>query len=76
MGNHRFPEIASMEDTCLMLMRFESGAAGSLALTWVAHRERPRTEFIVLGDEGTIEFDTHSRQFFVTRDRRRAESSI
>ncbi len=73
MGNHRFPEIAPMEDTCLMLMRFESGASGSLALTWVAQRERPRTEFVVLGDEGTIEFDTHSRQFFVTRDRRRAE---
>ena len=34
MDNHGFPAIAPMEDTCLLLMRFESGAAGSLALTW------------------------------------------
>lgn len=71
--NHGFPAIAPMEDTCLLLMRFESGAAGSLTLTWVAQRERPRTEFVILGDQGTIEFDTHARSFFVTREKRRAE---
>jgi predicted dehydrogenase len=73
MDNHGFPAIAPMEDTCLLLMRFESGAVGSLALTWVAHRERPRTEFVILGDQGTVEFDTHARSFFVTREKRRAE---
>lgn len=73
LDNHGFPAIAPMEDTGLLLMRFESGAAGSLTLTWVAQRERPRTEFVILGDEGTIEFDTHARRFFVTRDKRRAE---
>ena len=72
-ANYGFREIAPMEDTCLLLMRFDSGASGSLALTWLAQRERPRTEFVVLGDKGTIEFDTHSRQFFLTRDHRRAE---
>jgi len=73
MSNHGFGEIAPMEDTCLLLMRFESGASGSLALTWLAQRERPRSEFIILGDKGTIEFDTHSRQFFLTTNKRRAE---
>ena len=62
-----------MEESCLLPMRFESGAAGTLTLTWVAQRERPRTDFVILGDEGTIEFDTHARQFFVTREKRRAE---
>lgn len=72
-ANYGFREIAPMEDTCLLLMRFESGASGTLALTWLAQRERPRTEFVILGSKGTIEFDTHSRQFFLTRDQRRAE---
>jgi predicted dehydrogenase len=73
MSNHGFREIAPMEDTCLLLMRFESGASGSLALTWLAQRERPRTEFVILGDQGTIEFDTHARQFYLTREKKRAE---
>jgi myo-inositol 2-dehydrogenase / D-chiro-inositol 1-dehydrogenase len=73
MANHGFPEITPLEDTCLLLLRFESGASGSLEFTWLAQRERPRTEFIILGDKGTIEFDTFSRQFFVTRNKRRAE---
>jgi predicted dehydrogenase len=73
LGNYGFSQIAPMEDTCLLLMRFASGASGTLVLTWVAQRERPRTEFVILGDTGTIEFDTHARQFFLTKDHRRAE---
>lgn len=73
MSNHGFREIAPMEDTVLLLMRFESGASGTLALTWLAQRERPRTEFVILGDKGTIEFDTHARQFFLTKEKKRAE---
>lgn len=73
MDNHGFADIAPMEDTCLLLMRFESGASGTLTLTWCAQRERPRTEFVILGDQGTIELDTHARSFFVTRDKRRSE---
>lgn len=73
MANHGFREISPMEDTCLLLMRFQSGASGSLALTWLAQRERPRTEFVILGDKGTIEFDTHARQFFLTQEKKRAE---
>ncbi len=73
LANYGFPQIAPMEDTCLLLMRFESGASGTLALSWLAQRERPRTEFVILGDKGTIEFDTHARQFFLTKDHRRAE---
>ncbi len=73
MANHGFREIAPLEDTFLLLMRFESGASGVLTVTWLAQRERPRTEFIVLADKGTVEFDTFSRQFFVTREKRRTE---
>ena len=70
---HAFPEIAPMEDTFLMLLRFESGSSGLIAVTWVAQRERPRTEFAILGTQGTIEFDTHARQFFITRGQQRCE---
>lgn len=73
MANHGFPEVAPLEDTCLLLLRFESGASGSLECTWLAQRERAHAKFIILGAKGTIEFDTFSRQFFVTRDKRRAE---
>ena len=73
MGNYGFPDIAPMEDTCLMLMRYESGASGSLALTLMAQRERPRSAFTILGDKGTLEFDTHARDIFLTRDKKRAE---
>lgn len=70
---HAFPEIAPMEDTFLLLLRFESGSSGLIAVTWVAQRERPRTEFAILGTQGTIEFDTHARQFFITRGQQRCE---
>jgi UDP-N-acetylglucosamine 3-dehydrogenase len=70
---HAFSEISPMEDTFLMFMQFVSGASGSVSVTWVAQRERPHTEFMVLGTKGTIEFDTHSRHFFVTRSGRRCE---
>ena len=71
--NYGFPEIAPMEDTSLLLLRFESGASGIIALTGVAQRERPRTEVVILGSQGSIELDTHARQFFVTREKKRTE---
>ncbi len=75
-SNHGFREVAPLEDTCLLLLRFESGASGIIAVNSIAQRERPRTEFTLLGTEGTIEFDTHARQFFVTRNARRAEEFV
>ena len=71
--NCGFSQIAPMEDTYLLLVRFASGASGTLTSTWVAQRERPRGDFVILGDKGTIEFDTHARQFFLTKDQRRVE---
>jgi predicted dehydrogenase len=76
MTNYGFREFAPLEDTCLLLLRFESGASGTIAISWIAQRERPRTEFVLLGTEGTIEFDTHARQFFVTRNGRRVEEFV
>lgn len=73
MSNHGFREIAPMEDTTLLSMRFESGASGAILHTWVAQRERPRTEVIILGNEGTIEFEMYSGRFFVTRKGQRCE---
>jgi predicted dehydrogenase len=73
LGNYGFAHLAPMEDTCLLLMRFASGASGTLASSWIAQRERPHSEFVILGDKGTIEFDTHARQFFLTKEQRRTE---
>jgi predicted dehydrogenase len=72
-ANHRFPEIAPMEDTAALLMRFESGATGVIACSYVAQRERPRSEFTIFGSKGTIEFDTHARSFFLAREKQRSE---
>ena len=73
MDTYGFHEIAPMEDTIILLLGFESGAKGVMAVTWIAQRERPRTEFVILGTKGTLEFDTHARQFFLTREGSRCE---
>jgi predicted dehydrogenase len=71
--NFGFRSIAPMEDTSLVLFGFESGAMGVFTVAWLAQRERPRTEFVILGTKGTIESDTHGRQFFLTREGSRCE---
>jgi len=71
--NFGFQAIAPMEDTSVVLFGFESGAKGVFTVAWLAQRERPRTEFVILGTKGTIEFDTHGRQFFLTRAGSRCE---
>jgi predicted dehydrogenase len=73
MNNFTFPEISPLEDTIVLLTRYDSGATGTLTIAWGAQRERPRTEFVVLGTQGTIEFDTFERRFFVTREKKRCE---
>lgn len=73
MHNYGFHEIAPMEDTVVLLLGFDSGAKGVMTVAWIAQRERPRTEFVILGTKGTIEFDTHARQFFLTREGSRCE---
>lgn len=75
-ANHAFREIAPMEDTSVVSMRFESGSTGAILHNWVAQRERAHSEFVILGDEGTIEFDMYSPRFFVTRGKRRCEESL
>ena len=71
--NVGFPLIAPLEDTAMVLMRFASGATGTVSVTGVAARERPRTEFVVLGTKGTLEFDTHDRLLVTTTGGRRSE---
>jgi predicted dehydrogenase len=68
-----FQEFAPLEDTSLLLLRFASGASGTISVAWTAQRERPRTEFTILGPEGTIEFDTHLRQYFTSDNQQRSE---
>jgi predicted dehydrogenase len=70
---YHFKEFAPLEDTSLLLLRFASGASGTIAIAWTAQRERPRTEFTILGPKGTIEFDTHLRQYFSSNNQRRCE---
>ena len=70
---YHFKEFAPLEDTSLLLLRFASGASGTIAIAWTAQRERPRTEFTILGPKGTIEFDTHLRQYFTSDSQRRCE---
>lgn len=71
--NQDFSAIAPLEDTAALLCRFASGATGSLVCSWTAQRHRPHTEFTILGNQGTIEFDTHERFFAVTRQQKRVE---
>lgn len=71
--NHHFDGIAPLEDTSALLCRFASGATGTLVCSWTAQRHRPHTEFVILGDRGTIEFDTHERYFRTTRGTQRTE---
>ena len=71
-----FEAIRPLEDTTLLLLRFASGAVGSLIVSWTAQRERPRSEFTILGSAGTIEFDTHGRSVFFTRDGGRTEQFL
>jgi predicted dehydrogenase len=68
-----FKQIAPLEDTAMLLLRFASGALGTVSVTGVAQRERPRTEFVVLGSKGTIELDTHDRKLITTSDGQRGE---
>jgi len=70
-----FKEIAPLEDTSVMMCKFASGATGTITVSWTAQRERPYTGFLILGSMGTIEFDTHERQFFVSRDGKRSEET-
>ena len=72
-NSHHFKEIRPMEDTSVVMCRFASGATGTMTVSWTATRERPYTTFIILGSKGTIEFDTHERQFFISRDGKRSE---
>jgi predicted dehydrogenase len=70
---YHFKEFAPLEDTSLLLLRFASGASGTIAISWTAQRERPRTEFTIQGPKGTIEFDTHLRQYFTSDSQKRCE---
>lgn len=70
---YHFEGIAPLEDTSTLLLKFESGATGTISVAWTAQRERPRTEFTILGSEGTIEFDTHIRHFYTSTQGRRCE---
>jgi len=73
-GSFVFTDFAPLEDAIVVLMRFANGALGTLSIAWGAQRERPRSEFTILGSEGTIEFDTHQRSFLLSRDGTRRES--
>jgi len=74
-GSFVFTEFAPLEDAIAVLMRFASGTLGTLTIAWGAQRERPRSEFTILGSAGTIEFDTHQRSFFLSRDGKRSETA-
>ncbi|WP_186767158.1 Gfo/Idh/MocA family protein [Devosia ginsengisoli] len=71
--NYDFPDLGSMEDTALVLTRFASGAMGLLSATAVATKVRNSTSFMIMGEKGAIEFDTHDRSFFTTIDKKRSE---
>lgn len=73
-GSFVFTDFAPLEDAIVVLMRFASGALGTLSIAWGAQRERPRSAFTILGSAGTIEFDTHQRSFFLSRDGKRSET--
>ena len=68
-----FDAIAPMEDTAQVLMRFESGAMGTVSVAWGAQVERPRTGIVIMGPKGTIEFDTHVRNFYLSRNQQKTE---
>jgi predicted dehydrogenase len=72
-NNFAFEAIAPLEDTAVMLVKFASGAIGTISVTAVAARERMYTAFDILGDKGTIEIDTHTRSVYVTTGGKRAE---
>ena len=54
-------------------MRFASGAVGTISVALTAQLERPHSGFTILAPKGTIEFDTHMRQFFLSRDHQKVE---
>jgi predicted dehydrogenase len=51
----------------------DAGEIGTLSVAWGAQLERPRTGIVVMGPKGTIEFDTHFRNFYLSRNQQRTE---
>jgi predicted dehydrogenase len=64
-------ELVEVDDEVLTMLRFESGAVGSIEATRAAHGRKNYLTFEVHGDAGTLVFDYERRdelQFYSTAD--------
>jgi len=62
-----FVENRRLDDDCMMLLRFENGASGSLIATQIAAGEENNLRIRIYGEKGAIEWQQHEPNSLIVR---------